>query len=105
MAKHLVIVESPAKAKTWTVDTTPPDTTITKMPPSSTTSTSAAFKFASTEKKSTFQCNLDLAGFIPCTSAPTFGPLSTGAHHIDVRAIDAAGNIDPTPAPWDWTIN
>jgi len=97
--------KSAAKFKTWTVDTTTPDTRITKAPANPTTSTTAAFKFASTEKKSTFQCNLDHAGFAACASAPTFAGLSTGAHHIDVQAIDAAGNVDPSPATFDWTIN
>ena len=96
--------KSVAKAKAWTVDTTPPNTTITKMPTNPTTSTSAAFKFTSTEKKSTFVCNLDDAGFSPCTSAPTFGPLSKGLHHIEVRATDAAGNVDPSPAIFEWMI-
>jgi hypothetical protein len=94
-----------AKAKAWTVDTIPPDTTITKMPTNPTTSTSAAFKFASTEKKSTFECKLDTAvGFTPCTIAQTFPGLSIGPHHIEVRAIDAAGNIDASPTIFDWEI-
>jgi len=95
--------KSAAKAKAWTVDTKPPNTTITKKPTTPTTSPNAAFKFTSSEKKSTFQCNLDSGGFVPCTSAPTF-PLSQGAHHIEVRATDAAGNVDPTPAIFDWEI-
>jgi hypothetical protein len=97
------IDKSAAKAKAWTVDTILPETTITKMPTNPTTSTNAAFKFTSSEKKSTFQCNLDSGGFVPCTSAPTF-PLSQGAHHIEVRATDAAGNVDPTPDIFDWEI-
>jgi hypothetical protein len=96
--------KTPAKAKAWTVDTTPPETTITKMPANPTNSTSAAFKFTSNEKKSTFQCNLDGGGFNPCASAPTFTGLSAGPHNLQVRAIDAAGNIDPTPASFNWTI-
>jgi hypothetical protein len=98
------IDKSAAKAKAWTVDTQLPETTITKMPTNPTTSTNAVFKFASTEKKSTFQCNLDSGGFLPCTSAPTFPGLSLGPHHIEVRATDAAGNVDPTPDIFDWEI-
>jgi hypothetical protein len=30
--------------------------------------------------------------------------LSTGAHTYQVRATDVAGNVDPTPAPWNWTV-
>jgi hypothetical protein len=96
--------KSPAKAKTWTVDTTPPDTTITAKPANPTTSTSANFKFTSTEKKSTFQCNLDGAGFTSCKSGQSYTGLLVGNHNFQVQAIDAAGNIDPTPASFDWTI-
>lgn len=94
---------TPAKAS-WTLDTQAPQTSIITAPTNPTSTTSAAFKFSSTEKKSTFECNLDGAGFLPCTSAPIFTGLSITPHHIDVRAIDAAGNITSTPAPWDWTI-
>ena len=96
--------KSAAKAKTWTVDTTPPDTTITATPANPTTSTTAKFKFASSEKKSTFQCNLDGAGFTPCKSGQSYAGLSAGDHNFQVQATDAAGNIDPTPASFEWTI-
>jgi len=98
------IDKSAAKAKAWTVDTTAPNTTIAKGPTNPSKSTNAAFKFKSSEKKSTFQCNLDSGGYTPCTGAMTFPRLSLGAHHLDVRAIDGAGNIDPTPAAYDWMI-
>ena len=96
--------KSPAKAKTWTIDTTPPDTTITATPANPTTSTSANFKFTSTEKKGGFQCSLDGAGFTSCKSGQSYTGLLVGNHHFQVEAIDAAGNIDPTPASFDWTI-
>ena len=96
--------KSSAKAKAWTVDTKPPDTLITKKPTHPTTSTSAAFKFASTEKKSTFQCNLDSGGFTSCKSGQAYSGLAKGSHNFQVRATDSAGNIDPTPASFDWTI-
>jgi hypothetical protein len=96
--------KSPAKAKTWTVDATPPDTTITASPVSPTTSTKATFKFTATEKKVTFQCSLDGAGFTSCKSGQAYSGLSTGGHNFQVQAIDAAGNIDPTAASFFWTI-
>jgi len=95
--------KSAAKAKKWTVDTTPPITTITG-PASPTTSTSAKFKFKSTEKKCTFQCNLDGAGFIPCKSGQSYTGLLVGDHNLQVQATDAAGNVELTPASFNWTI-
>jgi len=88
----------------WTVDATPPDTTITVMPANPTTSTSATFKFTSTEKKSTYQCNLDGAGFAICKSGQKYSGLLPGPHTFRVQATDPAGNTDGTPANFIWTI-
>ena len=53
--------------------------------------------FYSTEAGSTFQCRLDSGGFATCSS-PYRKRLALGMHRFEVRAIDAAGNADPTPA-------
>jgi hypothetical protein len=87
----------------WTVDTTPPETTITKHPTDPTSSTKAVFGWSSSEKKSSFQCSLDAAPFGACQKKGYPG-LAPGAHTFRVRATDPAGNIDPTPAEFDWTI-
>jgi hypothetical protein len=93
-----------AKAKSWTVDATPPVTTITGKPAAPTTSTSATFKFTS-EKKSTFQCSLDGAAFTACKSGQKYSGLAPGAHNFRVQATDAAGNVELTPTSYDWQIN
>jgi parallel beta-helix repeat protein len=85
-------------------DTTPPETTINSAPEASTTSTSATFGFTSNEPGSTFQCKLDAAQFAPCTSPVTYTGLTLGEHAFEVRATDAAGNTDPTPARHVWTV-
>jgi hypothetical protein len=85
-------------------DTTPPDTTIVAGPSGTTTSTSASFTFSSSEAGSTFECRLDGGSFSSCTSPKAYSGLSTGEHTFEVRAIDAAGNIDVTPASRTWTI-
>ncbi|MFT3713585.1 MAG: Ig-like domain-containing protein [Archangium sp.] len=90
---------------TWTVDTTPPDTTITSGPPASTSSQSATIAFTATEPGSTFECSVDGAAFTACTSPLTLSGLSEGAHSVRVRGIDAAGNVDPTPAVISWTVD
>jgi hypothetical protein len=90
-------------------DTTPPDTTITSGPNRSTMSKQTnypstrdrtpSFEFVSTEAGSTFQCSVDDASFTSCTSPHTTDKLSRGElHTLSVRAIDSAGNVDPTPA-------
>ena len=100
---------SPA-AQSWTIDpsappdTTPPDTTIGSGPSGTTTSTSASFSFSSTEPGSSFECKLDSGSFAACSSPKAYSGLSTGAHTFSVRATDAAGNVDPTPATRSWTV-
>ncbi len=90
---------------TWTIDTTPPDTSITSSPPNPTASTGAAFEFTATEGGSTFQCKLDGGSYASCTSPKTYTGLSGGSHTFQVYATDALGNADPTPASYTWTID
>ena len=89
---------------TWTIDTTPPHTVITSQPPVSTSSSSAQFGFTSMETTSTFECRLDGSDYAACTSPEDYPGLSMGPHTFMVRATDAAGNVDPTPAHYAWTI-
>jgi hypothetical protein len=89
---------------TWTIDQTAPETIITNGPTASTTSTSASFAFQSPETGSTFACSLDSAPFTACTSPKDYTSLTVGQHTFQVRATDAAGNVDETPASQQWTI-
>jgi hypothetical protein len=86
-------------------DTTPPDSSITAQPANPTTSTDASFSFSSTESGSSFQCSLDGAAYASCTSPKTYSGLGAGNHNFSVKATDAAGNTDSTPARYSWTIN
>jgi len=88
---------------TWTVDTTPPDTTITSAPADPTTSTGASFSFSSTEAGS-YQCSLDGGPFAACASPQAYSGLAATSHTFQVAATDGAGNTDPSPASYTWTI-
>jgi hypothetical protein len=90
---------------TWTVDTTAPDTTITSGLSGTVKDKAASFSFSSTEPNSKFECSLDGAAFSSCTSPTKYNGLKDGQHTFRVRAIDAAGNVDPTPATNSWTVN
>ncbi len=81
----------------WTVDTTPPDTTLTS-------TAGSAFTFTSDDASATFECALDGAPFAPCTSPLSKANLSAGDHTFEVRAVDLAGNVDPSPAQHLWTV-
>lgn len=83
-------------------DTTPPNTFLTFTPPAKTTRRSAQFFFAASEQGSHFQCLL-AQGWAACQS-PIRVWTGLGRYIFKVRAIDANGNIDPTPASWSWKV-
>ncbi|MGN6202670.1 MAG: Ig-like domain-containing protein, partial [Solirubrobacterales bacterium] len=87
-----------------TKDKTPPDTKIVKGPPKKTHKTTVKFKFTSTEAGSTFQCKMDRKPFKACASPKKYKKLKPGKHVFKVRAIDKAGNVDPTPAKRAFTV-
>jgi hypothetical protein len=85
-------------------DTTPPNTTISSAPANG-TSTSASVAFSASESGSRFECKLDAAAYAACVSPKAYSGLGTGSHTVSVRAIDAAGNVDASPATASWTVS
>jgi len=85
--------------------TTPPDTEITTKPTGPSDVLSPDFDYDSTTPGSTYECALDGGMFGSCTGPQTLGPLTLGFHTFQVRAIDPAGNMDPTPASYTWRVN
>jgi hemolysin type calcium-binding protein len=81
-----------------TTDTTAPNTTLVRKPKAKVTSRKATFAFRSNEAGSTFECKLDRGAWRACVSPRTVKKLKLGKHIFYVRARDAAGNIDATPA-------
>jgi Ca2+-binding RTX toxin-like protein len=78
-------------------DTTAPETSIDSGPAGPTDDATPTFIFSS-EVGASFECRLDGASFSPCSSPFTAAALAAGAHTFEVRAKDAAGNTDATPA-------
>jgi hypothetical protein len=91
--------------RAWSVDTHPPDTAIDSGPSGLERSASAHLGLSSTEAGSTFECRLDAGDWAPCASSWDLAGLGDGPHTARVRARDAAGNVDPTPATRDWTVD
>jgi hypothetical protein len=91
-------VDPTPASRSFTVDTTPPQTTIDSGPSGPTNDSTPSFTFSADEAGSTFQCGVDSATFNPCSSPYTAAPLSDGAHVFEVRATDGAGNVDASPA-------
>jgi hypothetical protein len=108
----------PEAAQSWTVDITPPTTTLLSAPSGTTTSTTATLSFSSSTPASTFMCSLDGATAAPCTNPPlppalnspccgwtmTYANLAPGSHSVDVYAVDAYGLVGP-PANASWTVS
>ncbi len=103
--------DTAAQAFTLVADTidvrTPPETTIDSGPPALTRDATPTFAFSS-EPGASFQCRLDSgqeADWQPCSSPRSYGPLGDGSHTFEVRAIDVAHNVDPSPASTTFTID
>jgi hypothetical protein len=79
-------------------DADPPNTKIKKGPEGNVETGTVTVKFKSTEPGSTFTCKLDRKRYKPCRSPKKLKNLDQGKHKFRVRATDAAGNTDPTPA-------
>jgi subtilisin-like proprotein convertase family protein len=93
---------TPAR-RTWTIDTTAPETTITDGPSGRMGSAAATLRFAASD--GTFECSLDGDASTACTSPQAYDALAEGPHTFQVRARDAVGNVETTPATWTWTVD
>lgn len=93
--------QSPATARTFRIDTRAPQTRIVKGPRVVVVTSGprgrATFRFRASERPASFQCKLDRRPWRRCAKRRTFG-LTIGRHIVRVRAADAAGNRDRTPA-------
>ncbi len=85
-------------------DSTPPETTIDRGPSGATNDPTPTFAFHSDDPNATFECRLDRGAFAPCSSPKTLGHQSDGWHNFLVRAIDEAGNVDPTLASRSFVV-
>lgn len=97
---------TPATAD-FTVDATPPDTSITSPDPAAGSSTNEpmpSFAFTASEAGATFECGVDASPFGPCSS-PFNAALTDGSHTFQVRATDQVGNTDASPASSSFTVD
>ena len=92
-------------SRSFTVDTTAPQTTIASGPAALTRDSTPTVEFSASETGSRFECRVDAASFSACDSPTTTAVLSDGDHSFEVRAIDAAGNPDGSPASRSFTVD
>ena len=93
--------------RTFTVDTTAPDTKIDSGPAGTITFDEATFTFSGDPNVDIagLECRIDGEPFADCTSPKTFTGLSEGPHTAEFRAEDTAGNQDPSPATRTFTVD
>lgn len=84
---------------------TPPDTEITKAKIGK-KKHKAKFEFTGSggAPPLSFECKLDDKEFEPCSPPSSYKHLKPGKHTFQVRAKDAGGRLDPTPATQDFKI-
>jgi hypothetical protein len=85
------------------LESVPPQTAITSGPDGVTNDPTPTFTFSS-EPDATFECRVDNGPYAACDSPRTTALLADGSHTFSVRAIDEVGNIDPTPATRNFTV-
>ena len=102
---------SPA-AFEWTVDTTAPQTQIDAQPANLSASAAAAFEFSGSDPGgsgvASFECRLDSAepsAWATCSSPKAYSSLADGSHKFEVRAVDQVGNLDASPASFEWSVD
>jgi hypothetical protein len=91
----------------WTVDTKPPATFFIRKPrpqPVLDTPRLDTFAFRSSEPDAGFQCAVDAGRWKGCARRHEISGLKGGRHRVRVRAVDRAGNPDPTPASHVWRV-
>jgi hypothetical protein len=94
-------LDATAATRSFTVDTTAPNTSASgpaklKLKGKQKTVT-ANYALGSSEPGSTLQCSLDGGAFAPCSASHSLA-LRKGTHTLSVRATDAVGNADASPA-------
>jgi hypothetical protein len=89
---------------TWRIDTHAPDTTIAGAPDALSNRGAPTFTLRADEREVTFECSLDDGPFAPCEATATV-TVTDGPHLLRARAVDAAGNVDTSPAQHTWRVD
>lgn len=86
------------------MDLVAPNTTITSGPSGKVAAELVSFTQTSSEGHKTFECSIDGGAYTACGPTKAYPGLSEASHTYRVRAVDAAGNADPTPAERTFTV-
>jgi hypothetical protein len=96
-------IDTSAASRAFTVDTTAPSTTLNSAPMLVVIGPDATVAFSADDAAAHFECEVDGGAWVPCGSPYAISSLTLGSHTVSVRATDAAGNVESTPASATWT--
>jgi hypothetical protein len=82
----------------------PPSTILGKHPLRRSRASTAKFVLSSSPPASTFRCKLDGTALRACRSSLVLKHLKPGKHVLEVAAVDATGQADPSPLRFHWTV-
>ena len=93
-------------------DEAPPNTVLVETPSAVSPNRSATFTFTAIDNQTPaqfmeYECRLDSRDpdmWLECFNPAIYGNLTSGTHTFEVRALDVAENMDPTPARFTWTV-
>jgi hypothetical protein len=100
---HSANVEPAPATANFSVDTIAPQTTIDSGPVGTIGDSTASFSFSANEP-AVFECKLDTGAFAACSSPQDYAGLADGQHTFQLRATDAAGNVDRTASSRTFTV-
>ncbi|MFT7579290.1 MAG: putative repeat protein (TIGR01451 family), partial [Myxococcota bacterium] len=89
----------------WTIDTMLPSTDVVCEPTLYGTGDVNLTFSSPTQDLAGFECRWDDGEWMACTTPAMAEDLSDGDHSFQVRAIDASGNVDPTPATCAFSVD
>jgi alpha-tubulin suppressor-like RCC1 family protein len=86
-------------------DTTAPTTVFLEAPlDGQSNGLASVFTLGCTEDGCTFRCSFDDGPFEDCATSSSFDRLAPGPHTLEVRATDAAGNVEDPPSLYAWDL-
>lgn len=88
----------------FVVDTVAPTATVASGLPAVTGARRARLSLAASEPGARFACAVDGGELKPCAASFAVRVRSLGRHAVAIRAIDAAGNVQPRPTRWNWRV-
>ncbi len=98
-------VQVPPASYSWTVESSPPVTTIDTKPDNPTANSTATFTYHASRPDTFFECSMDGSGFASCpTDGATYAGLANGPHTFRVRAIDSDNDVEANPPSYSFTV-